>query len=120
MPKNKIEDLRNILFETMEKLMDDDDPMDLDRAKAVADVAQVVVNTAKVEVDFIKQTGHGGTAFIQGQTPAAKLLSMPPVQAPPIEVIAESRDEDLCQQCTLPECDDTSQRCLIKIKRRAA
>jgi hypothetical protein len=31
--------------------------MDLDRARAVADVARVIVDSAKVEVDFLKVTG---------------------------------------------------------------
>lgn len=65
MPKNKIEDLRNHLFATLEALQDDEKPMDIKRAKAIADVAQVVVNSAKVEVDFIRVTGRSeGTGFI--------------------------------------------------------
>lgn len=55
--KNKIDDLRDHLFETLEALRDKEDPMDLDRAKAVAEVAKVIVDSAKVEVDFIKATG---------------------------------------------------------------
>lgn len=55
--KNKIDDLRNHLFETLEALKDTDAPMDLDRARAVADVARVIVDSAKVEVDFLKVTG---------------------------------------------------------------
>lgn len=62
--KNKIEDLRNHLFATLEGLTDVDNPMDLERAKAVADVAQVIINSAKVEVDFISKTGGIGTGFI--------------------------------------------------------
>jgi hypothetical protein len=57
MPKNKIDDLRNHLFETLEALKDDEKPMDLARAKAVAEVAKVLVESAKVEVDFLKVTG---------------------------------------------------------------
>jgi hypothetical protein len=56
MPKNKIEDLRNHLFATMEALLDDEKPLELDRAKAIADIAQVIVNSAKVEVDYVKVT----------------------------------------------------------------
>ena len=55
--KNKIGDLRNHLFETLEALKDDEKPMDLDRARAVAEVAKVIVDSAKVEVDFLKVTG---------------------------------------------------------------
>lgn len=59
MPKNKIEDLRNHLFETIEKLGDDEKPMDLARAKAVAEVAQVIINSAKLEIDLIHALGKG-------------------------------------------------------------
>ena len=55
--QNKIDDLRNHLFETLEALKDDEKPMDLERARAVADVAKVIVESAKVEVDFLKVTG---------------------------------------------------------------
>ena len=55
--KNKLGDLRNHLFETLEALKDDEKPMDLDRARAVADVARVIVESAKVEVNFLKVTG---------------------------------------------------------------
>lgn len=57
MARNKIQDLRNHLFETLERLKDDDNPMDLDRARAVAEVAKVLVESAKVEVAFVKATG---------------------------------------------------------------
>lgn len=66
--KNKIEDLRNHLFATLEALQDRDEPMPIDRAKAIAEVAQVLVNTAKVEVDFLKATDQlRGTGFIQDE-----------------------------------------------------
>lgn len=70
MPKNKIDDLRNHLFETLEGLRDKDEPMELDRAKAVADVARVIVESAKVEVAMLKVTGGiSGTGFIpEGDT----------------------------------------------------
>jgi len=56
--KNKIDDLRNHLFETLEALKDKDDPMDLDRARAIADVSRVIVDSAKVEVRFLEVTGQ--------------------------------------------------------------
>lgn len=73
--RNKIDDLRNHLFETLEALKDDDKPMDLDRAIAIADVAKVIVESAKVEVAFLKVTGaaQGTTFFPDGahELPAA-------------------------------------------------
>lgn len=51
--KNKMTDLRNHLFATLEALQDPDKPMDIDRAKAITDVGKVLVDSAKVEVMFI-------------------------------------------------------------------
>jgi hypothetical protein len=68
MPKNKIEDLRNHLFATLEALQDEENPMDIERAKAISDVAQVIVNSAKIEVDYIKALGRTeGTGFIPSE-----------------------------------------------------
>ena len=52
--KNTMTDLRNHLFELMEKLKDDDEKVDLDRAKLVISAAQTLVDTAKVEVQFLE------------------------------------------------------------------
>lgn len=122
MPKNKIDDLRNHLFDTMERLLDPDDPMDIDRAEAVGKVAQVIVNSAKVEVDFMKHTGHGGSSFMQNLPPSA-IKSAPQLRGLElldVSVDPSASDEDLCRQCPLPECNDASPQCLIRIKRRAA
>ncbi len=63
--KNKITDLRDHLFETLEALRDDEKPMDIARAKAVADVAKTIIESAKVEVNYLKVTGGlSGTGFI--------------------------------------------------------
>lgn len=79
--RNKIEDLRNQLFETLEKLNDDDAPMDLNRARTIAEVAQVIVNSAKIEVDYIKATKRNtGTGFIpidDSQEPETKAIDTP-------------------------------------------
>lgn len=70
MAKNKITDLRDHLFETLEALRDRDQPMDIQRAKAIADVARVIVETAKVEVDFANVTGAVvGTGFLPQDGP---------------------------------------------------
>lgn len=71
--KNRIEDLRNHLFETIEMLKDDDKPMDIARAKAVSDVAQTIINSAKVEIDWMEATGSGGSDFVSA-TPRLKAL----------------------------------------------
>lgn len=62
-----IEDLRKMLFDTIREVKDG--KMPLDRAKAIQDVAQVLVNTAKAEVDYLKVTKRtSGTGFIPGLT----------------------------------------------------
>lgn len=68
--KNKIEDLRNHLFATIEGLLDEEKPLDIDRAKAVADVAQVLVNTAKVEIHYLQQVDASrDTGFMKPSVP---------------------------------------------------
>jgi hypothetical protein len=70
--KNKIEDLRNHLFVAIESLLDPEKPMEIERAKAVAEVAQVMINSAKVEVEMVKALdARNGSGFLQiGQEPA--------------------------------------------------
>lgn len=63
MARNKIEDLRNLLFEQIEKLMDNDADTEVEtqKAEAIANLASVIVNSAKVEIDFLKMMGTEGT-----------------------------------------------------------
>lgn len=87
--QNKIEDLRNHLFETLEALKDKDAPMDIARAKAIADVAQTIVNSAKVEVEMVKAIGaKGGSKFFE-----APQLPAPNLGAPRLVKGSSSRDD---------------------------
>jgi hypothetical protein len=61
---NKIEDLRDHLFATLAGLRDTEKPMEIERAKAVAEVAKVIVDSAKVECEHMKLTGTNGSGFI--------------------------------------------------------
>jgi hypothetical protein len=72
--KNKIEDLRNHLFMQLERLNDEEkmkNPIirarELETAKAIAEIGTVIVNTAKVEVDFLHKVGGKGTDFLPGK-----------------------------------------------------
>jgi hypothetical protein len=58
-----ITDLREQLMQTLADLRNREAPMDVDRARAVAQVAGVLVDTAKVEVDYIKATGAAGDSL---------------------------------------------------------
>ncbi|MDH1281011.1 hypothetical protein N5C56_09890 [Pseudomonas chengduensis] len=63
--KNKIEDLRNHLFATIEGLLDAEKPLEIERAKAVAQVASVMIESAKVEVKAIELLDQRGSTFLQ-------------------------------------------------------
>ena len=64
--KSHIEQVRQALLDTLGALRDSDNPMDIDRARAVAHVASVLVDSAKVEIDYLKITGQGHSDFISG------------------------------------------------------
>jgi hypothetical protein len=66
---NKMTDLRNHLFATLEALQDECKPMDIERAKAIAEVGKVLVDSAKVEVMFLKVMDGDGksTGFIESE-----------------------------------------------------
>lgn len=64
MSTETITDLRGHLFAALRGLTDTKNPMDVDRARAVSDVAQVIINSAKVEIEHMKITGDDGSGFI--------------------------------------------------------
>ena len=66
MTSPNIHTLREHLMGTLASLRDRDNPMEPDRARAVAQVAGVLVDTARVEVDSIKATGQDVSNFIDG------------------------------------------------------
>jgi hypothetical protein len=68
MAKNRLQDLRNHLFETLEALKDEEKPMDVDRARAVAEVAHAIINSAKLELSFLE---------LKGQEAESDFLSQP-------------------------------------------
>lgn len=62
---NDIGDLRKHLFDTLKDLRDPNKPFDLDRAKTIAQVAGVVIESAKVECQFLNTVGGAAdTGFI--------------------------------------------------------
>jgi len=78
---NTIEDLRKHLFETLEGLKDKEKPLDIERAKAVCDVAGKIIETAKVEVSYLNVVGGRGSGFIpQGLLPGARPPAPPAIE----------------------------------------
>ena len=60
-----IDQVRQALLATLTDLRNRDNPMDIERAKAVATVASVLVDTAKVENDYLKVTGQDRSNFLE-------------------------------------------------------
>lgn len=67
MSKHTIDDLRDMMFETLQALKDKEKPMEIERALAMKEVAQVIVNSAKVEVEHMRISGGAGSGFIPVQ-----------------------------------------------------
>ncbi|WP_430230999.1 hypothetical protein [Nitrosomonas communis] len=60
---NNIEELRGILFEAIRGVKDG--TLDLEKAKVIEGLSQTIINSAKVEVDYLRVTeGVGGTSFM--------------------------------------------------------
>jgi glutamate synthase domain-containing protein 2 len=62
---SNITELRSIMFDTLNKLKSGD--IEVDRAREINNLSQTIINSAKVEIDFMRVSGHdGGTGFISG------------------------------------------------------
>lgn len=55
---NNFKELRSILFDTLRALKDGS--IDDKKAKSISEISQVLINSAKVEVDYLKVSGNGG------------------------------------------------------------
>ena len=56
--KRNMSALRDHLFDTLEKLKDKENPMEIERAEAVAHVSAQIINSAKVELQFLNTVGQ--------------------------------------------------------------
>jgi hypothetical protein len=59
---NNIEDLRAALFATLQGVKDGS--IDIEKAKAVNELGKTLCDTAKVEVEYLKASGGGESAFL--------------------------------------------------------
>lgn len=67
MARNKISDLRDHLFAALERIDNDELSSEeikneVEKAKAISSIGSVLINSAKVEIDFIKATGRIDTS----------------------------------------------------------
>ena len=87
-----IETLRSILFDQLETLASPEKPVDLGRARLVNETAQLIVNTAKVEVEHAKVLKGALTLpFIEDQTSLLERPHQPTPEAsqPPKQTAQE-------------------------------
>jgi hypothetical protein len=62
MSNRTIQDLRELLFDTIQGVKNG--KVDVEKAKVISDLSQVMVNTAKAEVDFMRATGATNSGFL--------------------------------------------------------
>lgn len=63
MSDKTISDLREALFDTLQKVKDG--TIDLDKARAVNDLGKTLIDSAKVEIDYLRTTGGIESSFIE-------------------------------------------------------
>ncbi len=68
MSKN-ISDLRDAMFNTLQLL--NEGKITVEQAKAASEVGQVIINSAKVEVDYIRANSGGQSNFIDSSAAAS-------------------------------------------------
>lgn len=73
--RDSLEDLRKHLFIVIERLQDDDDEMDLDRAKEIRATAETLIATGKLEVAALRaahdvELAMEPTGFVGKRSPA--------------------------------------------------
>nr|WP_315206815.1 hypothetical protein [uncultured Albidiferax sp.] len=82
MSTNHISTLRQHLLDTLADLRDRANPMEPDRARAVAQVASVLVDSAKVEVEYLKASGQTTAPFLEQQEDDTPRLTSTPSPFP--------------------------------------
>lgn len=69
--RKSIDDLRATLFATLDAVKAGE--IDLDRARQVNEIAKTIVDTARVEVDYLRATGGGESEFLETAIGAGNL-----------------------------------------------
>lgn len=81
---NDIQSLRDIMFDTLRGVKNG--TIEIDKAKAINDTAQTIINSAKVEVEFLKATGSpASTGFIGGGANKMKEITNTPTGTKVVE-----------------------------------
>jgi hypothetical protein len=64
-----IRDLRDHLFDVIEALKRDENPLEIQRARAISEVAANIIDSARVENDYMKYTKQRGSDFLELRAP---------------------------------------------------
>ena len=80
--KNKLSDLRDHLFAQLEAVRDASDdnlPKEVQRAQSVSNISRVLIESAKVEIDYFRHIGgeNSASSFIESkpELPPAKVAN---------------------------------------------
>jgi len=60
-----IDQVRQVLMDTLADLRDRKNPMEIKRALAIKDVAGALIDTARVENEYLKLTGQDHSKFLE-------------------------------------------------------
>lgn len=77
---NDINELRGVLFDTLRDLRNKETSVDIERVGAINDIAQTIIQSAKVEVDHMRVTG---TTSSSGFLPTPAMTGVPALVPPP-------------------------------------
>lgn len=64
MSTNSMDELRSELFDALRKVKAG--TLDLDKARTINELGKSLIDTAKVEVDYLRTTGGGESEFLDG------------------------------------------------------
>lgn len=81
-----ITELRQHLMDTLADLRDRKNPMEPDRARAVAQVASVLIDTAKVENEYLRLSGQDRSVFLGQQDSTLRIVNTKPTANNPFPV----------------------------------
>lgn len=73
MSKTHMDEVRAALMGTLNDLRDKTNPMEVDRARAIAQVATVLVDSARVENDYLKITNQDRSDFLEAVDAVPKI-----------------------------------------------
>jgi hypothetical protein len=95
---NDIITLRTALFDTLQRLRDPANPLEIDRARAIVQTAHAIINSARCEIDYMRQFN---TLTFSGFFPAAEggaAVPTMPVAALPDNVIPTAHGVKLVEK----------------------